>query len=158
MPPLLLPLARAVGQLDDPTFLNVLAWTLGWSLLCFIALHFAAVAAVQHLLSLHGLLGWATEFLAAIGASLLALWLFVPVAFAIGTLYLDRIAAAVEQRYYPHMPRARGAPLGAQIWDIVVLGLRILLLNLLALFLAIILPGIGLLLAWAIAAYALAPS
>jgi uncharacterized protein involved in cysteine biosynthesis len=110
---------------------------------------------VQRLLDLHGILGWIAGMLASIGASLLALWLFVPLTVVIGTLHIDRIAAAVERRYYPHMPPARGAPLGAQIWDGVSLGGRILALNLLALVLALLLPGIGIILAWGIAAYAI---
>jgi CysZ protein len=155
MHPLVSPLARAVGQLDDTAFLGVLVRCLAWSAACFIALHFLAIWAVERMLHWHGLLGWGVGLLASIGASLLAAWLFLPLAAAIGTLYIDRIAAAVERRYYPTLPPARGAPLGAQIWDGISLGGRVLALNLLALVLVLILPGIGLLLAWAIAAYAI---
>ena len=155
MHPLVSPLARAVGQLDDTAFLGVLVRCLAWSAACFIALHFLAIWAVERMLHWHGLLGWGVGLLASIGASLLAGWLFLPLAAAIGTLYIDRIAAAVEHRYYPTLPPARGAPLGAQIWDGISLGGRVLALNLLALVLVLILPGIGLLLAWAIAAYAI---
>ena len=149
------PLARAIGQLDDRIFLGVLLRCVAWSAVGFLVLHAAAVWAVQRLLDLHGALGWLAGVLASVGASFLALWLFLPLAAAIGTLYIDRIAAAVERRWYPYLPPARGASLGGQIWDGVSLGGRILVLNLLALVLALILPGIGLLLAWAIAAYAI---
>jgi uncharacterized protein involved in cysteine biosynthesis len=152
---LLSPLARAVGQFGDGAFLGVLARCLAWSAACFVALHFAAIWAVERMLHWHGLLGWAAGLLASIGASLLAGWLFLPLAAVIGTLYIDRIAAAVERRYYPMLPPARGAPLAAQIWDATSLAGRILALNLLALVLVLILPGIGLMLAWAIAAYAI---
>jgi CysZ protein len=152
---MLSPLSRAVGQLDDGAFLGVLARCLAWSAACFVALHFAAVWAAERMLHWHGLLGWAAGLLASIGASLLAGWLFLPLAALIGTMYIDRIAAAVERRYYPMLPPARGAPLFAQIWDALSLGGRVLALNLLALVLALILPGIGLMLAWAIAAYAI---
>jgi CysZ protein len=155
MHPLVSPLARAVGQLDDTAFLGVLVRCLAWSAACFIALHFLAIWAVERMLHWHGLLGWGVGLLASIGASLLAAWLFLPLAAAIGTLYIDRIAAAVERRYYPTLPPARGAPLGSQIWDGISLGGRVLALNLLALVLVLILPGIGPLLAWAIAAYAI---
>jgi uncharacterized protein involved in cysteine biosynthesis len=43
----------------------------------------------------------------------------------------------------------------AQMWDGIALGGRILLFNLLALVLALLLPGVGLILGWAIAAYAM---
>jgi uncharacterized protein involved in cysteine biosynthesis len=124
---LLSPLARAIGQLDDRAFLGVLARCLAWSAACFIALHLAAVWAVERVLHWHGLLGWVAGVLASIGASLLAGWLFLPLAAVIGTVYIDRIAAAVERRYYPTLPLA----------------------------LVLMLPGIGLVLGWAITAYAI---
>ncbi len=155
MTSLVAPLARAIGQLDDHVFVGVLLRSLAWAAACFIALHFLAVWAVQRLLDLHGWLGWAAGIAGSIAASALALWLFLPVAAVIGTLYIDRVAAAVERRYYPALPPARGAPIVAQLWDAISVGLRILLLSVLALIAAIFLPGIGLLFAWAIAAYAI---
>jgi uncharacterized protein involved in cysteine biosynthesis len=149
------PLLRAIAQLDDRIFLGVLVRSVAWSAVCFILLHVATIWAVHHLLDLHGWLGWAADVLGGIGASLLALWLFLPVAVVIGTLYIDRIARAVERRYYPSLPPSRGAPLAAQLWDAISIGLRILLLNLLALVLALILPGVGLVLAWIIGGYAI---
>ncbi len=149
------PLARAVGQLDDGAFLGVLARCLAWSAACFIALHLAAVWAVERVLHWHGLLGWGAGVLASVGASLLAAWLFLPLAAIIGTMYIDRIAEAVERRYYPMLPPAHGAPFGPLLWEGITLGARILALNLLALVLVVILPGIGFVLAWAIAAYAI---
>jgi CysZ protein len=149
------PLARAFSQLDDRIFLGVLVRSVAWSAGCFILLHIAAIWAVRHLLDLHGWIGWAAEMLGGIGASLLALWLFLPLAAVIGTLYIDRIACAVERRYYPTLPPPRGASIAAQIWDAISVGLRVLLLSVLALILALILPGIGLILAWIIGGYAI---
>jgi CysZ protein len=155
MPRLLSPLARALAQLDDRAFLGVLARSVAWSAACFVLLHVGTIWAVHHLLDLHGWIGWAADLLGGIGASLLALWLFLPVAAAIGTLYIDRIARAVERRYYPSLPPPRGASIAAQIWDAISVGARILLLSVLALILALIIPGIGLVLAWIIGGYAI---
>ena len=155
MYPLLSPLTRAVGQMGDRAFLGVLLRCLAWAAVCFVALHIAAVWAVERIVHWPGLLGWAVALLASVGATLLAAWLFLPLAAVIGTFYIDRIAAAVERRYYPGLPPAHGASAAAQLWDGVCLGMRVLLLNLLALVLALILPGIGLLLAWAVASYAM---
>jgi CysZ protein len=155
MPRLLSPLARALAQLDDRIFLGVLARSVAWSAVCFILLHLATIWAVRHLLDLHGWVGWVADLLSGIGASLLALWLFLPVAVAIGTLYIDRIARAVERRYYPSLPPPHGASIAAQLWDAICVGARILLLSLLALILALIVPGIGLVLAWIIGGYAI---
>src|SRR6185437_7492646 len=155
MEPFFLSLSRALAQLGDRSFLGVLLRSLAWSAAIFAGLQVAVVWLVDKWLNLHGLLGWAADLLGSIGASILTLWLFLPVAAAIGTLYFDRIAHAVEQRYYPGLPPPAAAPMIEQIWDGVALGLRILLLNLVALLLAILLPGVGLMLGWAVAAYAI---
>jgi CysZ protein len=152
---LLTPTIRAVSQLGDRSFRGVLLRCLAWSVVCILALHAAAVWAVQRVLAVHGPLGWAADVLASIGATLVTLWLFVPLAAAIGTLYFDRIAAAVEQRYYPLLPPAPGAPILAQLADGLIVFVHILLLSMLALVLMLIVPGIGFLLAWALGAYAL---
>jgi len=110
---------------------------------------------VDHFLHLHGWIGWVADALGSFGASLLALWLFLPVAVMIGTLYIERIARAVERRYYPMLPAAQGAPLASQLLDAANVGWRILLLNLLALVAALVLPGIGVVLAWLIGGYAI---
>ena len=128
---------------------------LAWSAACFVALHFAAIWAVERVLHWHGLLGWAAGVLASVGASLLAGWLFLPLAAVIGTMYIDRIADAVERRYYPMLPPARGARSLPCCGRASCSARRILALNLLALVLVLLLPGIGFLLAWAIAAYAI---
>ncbi|MBN8926091.1 MAG: hypothetical protein BGO51_10820 [Rhodospirillales bacterium 69-11] len=155
MIPATTPLMRAIAQLDDRVLLGVVLQSVLWSVLCFALLHVAAIWAVHGLLDLHGWIAWVVDALGSVAASLLALWLFVPVAAAIGTLYIERVALAVERRWYPGLPPAEGAPLSVQVWDGVVIGLRILVLNVVALVLALAIPGVGLLLAWAIAAYAL---
>ncbi len=154
-PTLFLPLARAVGQLDDPAFRGVLLRSVGWSIVCFAALHVGAVWMVHRLLELHGWLAWAADILGSIAASLLALWLFLPVAAAIGTLYFDRIAQAVERRFYPWLPPPNGASAVEQAWDGAAVAFKVLGLNILALVLAIVLPGVGVVLGWMIGAYAI---
>jgi uncharacterized protein involved in cysteine biosynthesis len=153
---LLTPVSRAVGQMDDPVFLGVVWRSLFWSLVCFVALFAGSIWGVHAALS--GQVGWWSWLAGAfggIGAAVLAFFLFLPVAAVIGTLYLERIARAVERRWYPHLAAAAGAPIAAQVWDGLAVGARILLLNVLALLLALFLPGIGLILAWAIGAYAI---
>lgn len=154
---LLRPFTRAVQQLDDRDFLGVVWRSLLWSLATF-AVTAALAAWGAHRLTdaLGGAgLGWLAAILAGFGAVALSFWLFLPVAAAIGTLFIERIARAVERRYYPALPQSNGAPLAAQAWDGLAVGLRILLLQVGALMLAVLLPGIGILLGWAIAAYAI---
>jgi uncharacterized protein involved in cysteine biosynthesis len=152
---LLEPLVRAIGQLDDRVMVGVLVQSVLASLACFVALYVGAVATVNHFETFSGWLGWVADVVATVGAALAALWLFLPIAAAIGSLFFDRIAAAVEARWYPTLPPARPAAAMAQMWDGIALGGRILLFNLLALVLALLLPGVGLILGWAIAAYAM---
>jgi uncharacterized protein involved in cysteine biosynthesis len=149
------PLARAFAQLDDPVFLGVVLRSLLWSAAGFIALILALVWAIRRLLDLHGWLGGAAGALGSIGVAVLAMWLFLPVAVIIATLYIDRIASAVERRHYPHLAPARGAPIASQLWDAIRIGASILLLNAVALVAALILPGAGIILAWAIGGYAI---
>ena len=147
------PLARSLGQLNDRVFLGVVARSLIWAVVCFAALHFAVLWAIHNLFALEGWMAWTADILGTIGASLISLWLFLPVAAAIGTLYAERIARAVERRHYPHLPPPAGAPLLDQALDGVRVGLRILGLIIVGLLLALVLPGVGLALGWVIGAY-----
>ncbi len=153
---LLSPVARGIAQVTDPAFLGVLVLSLACSAAVFVALHLAVLWAVHRALAhASGWLAWGADLLGSFGAALLGLWLFLPLAAGIATLFIDRVARAVERRYYPMLPPAPGASLLAEIADGLALVWRILLLNLLALALALVLPGIGLLLAWAVGAYAI---
>jgi uncharacterized protein involved in cysteine biosynthesis len=152
---LFLPVARAIGQLDDPAFRGVLFRSIAWAIACFVAVHVGAVWIIHGALELHGWLAWGADVLGSIAASLLALWLFLPVAAAIGTMYLDRIAVAVERRFYPWLPPPTGASILEQTWDGLAVASKIFALNIVALILAFILPGVGLILGWMIAAYAI---
>ena len=149
------PLARSVAQITDPAFLGVLAISLVCSAAVFALLHLGVLWAVHRALALHGWVAWLADVLGGIGAWLLGLWLFLPLAAGIATLFIDRVARAVERRWYHGLPPAPGASLLAELLDGLALMWRILLLSLLALVLAVMLPGIGLLLAWAIGAYAI---
>jgi uncharacterized protein involved in cysteine biosynthesis len=152
---LLSPLARSVAQITDPAFLGALLLSLACSAAVFLALHLGVLWAVHRALALHGWLAWGVDLLGGVGAWLLGLWLFLPLAAGIATLFIDRVARAVERRYYPMLPPAPGTSLLAALADGLALAWRILLLSLLALVLALLLPGIGLLLAWGIGGYAI---
>jgi CysZ protein len=155
MPFWLLPIARAVGQFDDPIFRGVVLRSLAWSFACFAALHVSAIWVIHRLLDLHGWLAWIADILGSVGASLLAFWLFFPVAAGIGALYCDRIASAVDRKFYPWLPMTESAPMLEQAWDGVAVALRVFALSIVALVLALLIPGLGLLLGWMVAAYAI---
>jgi len=152
---MLSPISRAIAQLQDPVFLGVVWRSLVLSAAGFLALLAGSVWAINHVVAQPGWLGWLAGAVGGVGAALLALWLFVPVALVISTLYMDRVAAAVDRRFYPDLPVPLGAPLAVQAWDGLALGAQVLVLQLLALLLAILVPGVGLVLGWLVAGWAI---
>jgi len=152
---MLSPLARAIAQLQDPVFLGVVWRSLALSALGFLGLLAGSVWVINHVVAQPGWLGWLAAALGGVGAALLALWLFVPVALMIATLYMDRVAAAVDRRFYPGLPVPVGAPIAIQAWDGLALGAQVLALQLVALLLAILLPGVGIVIGWLVAGWAI---
>ena len=153
------PLLLGFRQLDDPVFVGVLLRSVAWTFVCFAAFLMLALWLTAHALAwfphLPGWLHWIAALLGTAGAIVLAIWFFLPIATAIGTLFIERVAAAVERRFYPALPAAAGASVSAQLWDACAVGTRLLALSLLALILAFLLPGVGAILGWVISAWAI---
>jgi CysZ protein len=141
--PVLRPLTLAIGQLDDPAFVRVLLQSLALSALCFAAILAGMLWVVSQATVLPAWLAWIAGITGTIGASLLAFWLFLPMAAALGTLFIETIAGAVERRHYPGMPPGDAASLAVQGWDGIAVGLRVLVFSVVALVLALLLPGSG---------------
>ena len=142
--PLFAPALRAITQLDDAAFLGVLLRSVAWAAVTFALLAAGIVWGAHAMLANHGLWAWLAALLGGAGAAVLALFMFLPLAAVIATLFVDRVAEAVERRYYPGLPAARAAPLSSQIWDGIALGLRVFGLQILALVLALRAAGRGL--------------
>jgi CysZ protein len=151
---MLLPLSRALAQLTDPALFGVVWRSVLFSALFFAVILAGTIGALHHLIAAGGVLAWVLDVLGSAAAVLLAMWLFLPFAAVIGTLYFERIARAVERRFYLSLPPARPAPMLDQLGAGIALGLRVLGLNVLALVLTLFLPGIGLPIGWAIASWA----
>jgi uncharacterized protein involved in cysteine biosynthesis len=154
-PLLFAPLLLAVEQLDDPAILRVLLASVALSAACFAALCAGSAYGLHHALIHTGWLAWVAGLLGGAATLLAALWLFLPVAMVIASLFMESVCRAVERRFYPGLAPSRGAGLVSQLYDGVAVGARIGLLSLVSLLLALVLPGIGLLLGWAITAWAL---
>ena len=152
---LLTPLARAFRQLDDPVLLGSALRSAAWSAAGFALLAAGSAWGGHALLAGYGGWSWLAAAFAGAGSLVLALLLFLPLATVIASLFIDPVAAAVERRFYPGLPPTSPAPLAAQLWDGVSLGIRVLLWQLVALLLALVLPGIGLVLGWMVAAWAI---
>lgn len=146
------PVTLALAQMHDPVFLGVVLRSMAWALVAFMVLG-AALARLT--LALFGPHDWLAGILGVFGAALSAWLLFLPVAGIVATLFTERVADAVERRFYPGAAPGRAAPLTQQLWDGLALGAQILALQIAALALTPFLPGVSVLAGWAIAAWAI---
>lgn len=145
-------LALPLDQLGDRGFVGPLLGGFASAVVAFGMLVWGADAWVA---SLAGGTGWLATLFGALGGLAVivaAYWLFVPVVVALAGIFLETTAAAVERRHYPHLPPARGASLAAQAWFNLGIGVKVLLLNLVLLPVALILPPVGAVLFWLVAA------
>jgi uncharacterized protein involved in cysteine biosynthesis len=137
-------LLRAIEEVFTPPLRRVVAVSLALATASFAALC-AAVAMALHNTTLFG--WWPidslVEVLGVLAVLVLAWLLFPAIVTIVMGFFLDRVAAAVEARDYPGL----GPPQGAGIGDIIAATLRLMLLgvilNLLALPLYLLLPGIN---------------
>lgn len=148
-------IARSLAQLRDRAFLGAILWAVVWTLGCAILWQAAAFATVRAWLDPADSMGWVPELVAALLALVIAVWLFLPTASAIASLYVDRIAGAVEDRHYPWLPPARPAPFAEQLHDSLALAGRLLALGAVGVVLALALPGLGVVINWLLTGYAL---
>jgi CysZ protein len=122
----LLHVARSIGQLGDPRFTRVLLKGVALSVAGLVAIAWLVAFLVGWIMPDSVALPWLGEvgFLddaagwATIGAMLvLSVFLMVPVAALVVGFFLDDIAAAVEDRYYRHLPPVEDLPLSVQVLD-----------------------------------------
>jgi len=140
-------LGLALADLRLPAMRRVLFRSILLALLLFLALLGGVGWALsQAAITGIGWLDWIVDILGGAAALVAAIFLFPTATLAILPLFLDEVAAAVEQRHYPHLPPARPASLGTQAWAGVKLAMLGVGLNLLALPFVLFLPlaGIGL--------------
>lgn len=149
------PVFLALGQFDDPAFLGAVLRSLALSAAVFIVLGVGGAWAFHAWVMTDGSGVWVGSLLGMILTILAGFMLFVPVSVVIASLFADQVAAAVEGEHYPFLPPAEPAAMAAQVWDGLALGLRVLLLQIVALGLAILLPGAGLILGFVVAAWAM---
>jgi uncharacterized protein involved in cysteine biosynthesis len=115
---------KAIAQADDPRFRKVLFLGIALTLALLVAVYAAFLWLLQSLagdtatLPLIGEVTWIDDLLgwSSLGLMLiLSIFLMVPVASAITSMFLDEVAQAVEDRHYPSLPEIPKLPL----WDAV---------------------------------------
>ncbi|MFT6024309.1 MAG: CysZ protein [Ascidiaceihabitans sp.] len=139
----------ALGQFGDPRFRRVM----GLGIVLTIVLLIGASAGFVWLLTmlagesaflpflgevrwLDDLVSWGSIFL----MFFLSIFLMVPVASAITSMFLDEVAQAVEDRHYPNLPRTTPVPFGDALRDTVNFLGVLIGANILALFVYFLLP------------------
>jgi uncharacterized protein involved in cysteine biosynthesis len=128
----------------DPKFRGVLWLGVAGTIALFFMLLFLLLWAVRYVpnFGLH----WLQDALAILSGSVLAIafvFMGAPIAQAFASIFMDRVAAAVETKHYPNAAKVHGAT----FWGLLTAGLSFtalsVLLNLLAFPLQITFIGLG---------------
>lgn len=113
-------ISRAVAQVPDPAFRRVLLRALGLSVALLGVLNVVFLSLVLWLVPDSFSLGWLGEFQSPeLAAAIIAIPMFLilsafimfPVAALFVGLFLDKVADAVEARYYTHLAPNRDVPI-----------------------------------------------
>lgn len=119
---------QAVGQVGDPSFRRVLLLGVGLALMLLVGASAGFVWLIDWLtgednwLPVLGEVSWLDDLFswgAALLLMVLSVFLMVPVASAITSMFLDDVADAVEAEHYPHLPPATHVPFGDALRDTV---------------------------------------
>ena len=117
---------NALGQIGDPKFRGVLLRGVGLTILLLIAASAGAIWLINWLsgseisLPFIGAVPWLNDVLNYSGIVLvliLPVFLMVPVASAITSIFLDEVAQAVEDKHFPTLPPARRIPMSEALLD-----------------------------------------
>ncbi|MCF6231520.1 MAG: EI24 domain-containing protein [Rhodobacteraceae bacterium] len=147
----------ALGQFGDPRFRRVLGLGIVLTFALLVASYagllwvISAFVGDEFTLPILGEVRWVSDLLSFSSIFLmffLSIFLMVPVASAITSLFLDEVAQAVEDRHYPHLPGVPGVSFGDALRDTInFLGLLIAA-NLLAIILYVFFVPAALFIFW----------
>ena len=127
-------LSRAVSQLFDPAIFGVLVMSVAGAAVVLIAIWTGVDVIVTRMtLFTTGWLNWLARLVIGVGTVFVTIALFGAIAAMIAGFFVDRVARAVERRFYPGLPPARSSGIGEQLAGGLSFLLAALVLNLLAL-------------------------
>ncbi|MVO16042.1 EI24 domain-containing protein [Parasedimentitalea huanghaiensis] len=148
---------KAIAQTGDPRFRRVLALGIGLTLALLVAAYACFLVLIQWLVGpdatvpVLGEVRWLDDLM-SIGSLIfmliLSVFLMVPVASAITSMFLDEVAQAVEDKHFPHLPHVRKAPLWESAKDTVNFLGVLITANVLALILYVIFPPAAVFIFW----------
>ncbi|WP_420584666.1 EI24 domain-containing protein [Ruegeria sp.] len=148
----------ALGQIGDPKFRSVLLRGVGLTIVLLIAACAGAIWLINWLsgdeisLPWIGAVPWLNDVLSYSGifvVLILPVFLMVPVASAITSMFLDEVAQAVEDRHYPTLPTVPGISLSDGLRDALGFLGVLIVANLLALILYVIFTPLAPFIFWA---------
>ena len=154
----------SLGQVGDPRFRRVLFLGIGLTIALLIGTYAGFLGLIQMLvgeeatLPVLGEVRWLNDLLSFssfIFMMVLSVFLMVPVASAITSLFLDEVAQAVEDRHYPNLPDVPGVPFGEALRDTINFLGVLIGANLLAFILYAMFPPTALFIFWALNGYLL---
>lgn len=149
----------ALGQIGDPRFRGVLLRGIALTVALLIGATTGFVWLIGTLTAdsttipwvgevtwLDDIVSWGSFFL-FFG---LSIFLMMPVASAITSMFLDEVAQAVEDKHYPNLPPAHNVPFGDAVVDTLNFLGVLVVANLLALILYVLFPPAALFIFWAL--------
>ncbi|NIZ61827.1 hypothetical protein DL239_12675 [Sedimentitalea sp. CY04] len=148
---------KAIAQTGDPRFRKVLALGIGLTLALLIAAYACFLVLIQWFVGpdatvpVLGEVRWLDDLL-SIGSLIfmliLSIFLMVPVASAITSMFLDDVAQAVEDKHFPYLPSVGRTPFWEAVKDTVNFLGVLITVNVLALILYVLFPPAALFIFW----------
>ncbi|WP_155145480.1 EI24 domain-containing protein [Roseibium sp. RKSG952] len=135
---------KAIGQIGDPRFRKVLLLGVGLTFALLVVSYAGFLWLINTLvgdqvtLPILGEVTWLNDLLSVSSFLLmmvLSVFLMVPVASAITSMFLDEVAQAVEDKHYPSLPAVPRIPFGDALMDTLSFLGVLIVANLLALIL-----------------------
>lgn len=154
----------ALGQTGDRRFRKVLLLGVGLTVALLVAVYAGFLWLIQALvgpeatLPVLGEVRWLNDLLSLsslLFMMILSVFLMVPVASAITSMFLDEVAQAVEDRHYPALPEVEGVPFWDALRDTVNFLGVLIGANIVALVLYVMFPPFALFIFWGLNGYLL---
>ncbi|TDK41437.1 EI24 domain-containing protein [Antarcticimicrobium luteum] len=149
----------ALGQIGDPRFRRVLLLGIGLTFALLVAAYAGFLVLIEVFvgneatLPVLGEVHWLNDLLSLssfIFMMVLSVFLMIPVASAITSMFLDEVAQAVEDRHYPSLPPVPRVPFWDALRDTVNFLGVLIGANLLAFILYALFPPASLFIFWAL--------
>ncbi len=148
---------KALGQIGDPRFRKVLLLGVALTFALLVATYAGLLWLInifvgdQATLPILGEVTWLNDLLSVssfLFMMVLSVFLMVPVASAITSMFLDEVAQAVEDQHYPSLPPAQRIPFGDALMDTLSFMGVLIVANLLALILYALFTPFALFIFW----------